>query len=80
MGRPQLRDALNEVDLATIQLEPFLRPDVRDHFRDQVQGFMAFCLDARRGGQQTGAADKEIDQFLRYRNEFRATLYAALFS
>jgi hypothetical protein len=77
--RPHLRDALNELDLAAIQLEPFLVSDTRDRLKKSMQGFIDFCLQAKTTASPVGASDAAIDQFLRYRTEFRTTLYAALF-
>ena len=78
-GRPRLRNALSNMELAEIQVEPFLKPSVRDRLRDNVQSFMAFCLETDPGGQGKSPSDDTIDHFLRYRTEFRTALYNALF-
>lgn len=77
--RSSLNNALDEMDLAAIQLEPLLKPDVRDRVRDQVKQFAAFCLNIGQKNKQTAVSDEAIDQFRRYRDGFRTTLYAALF-
>jgi hypothetical protein len=75
-----LRMALNEVDLAAIQLEPFLKKDVRERLRNEIQNFMQFCLDVgRRVPSTSKVSDKDIDLFVGYRNGLRNVLYGALF-
>jgi hypothetical protein len=75
-----LRTALNEVELATIQLEPFLKTDVRDRIRIEIQVFMQFCLDVARADSSTSRqSDQTIEQFLSHRNGLRTHLYDALF-
>lgn len=79
-GTPGLRGALNEIDLATIQLEPFLRTDARNRLRDEVQAFMQFCLEVgRRDPSAAKLLDKDIELFVDYCNGLRTTLYGALF-
>jgi hypothetical protein len=79
-GALGLRQSLNEIDLAAIQLEPFLKANTRDSLKAQTQMFIGFCLELGKGHPtETKVSDRDIDRFLSCRNAMRATLYDALF-
>ncbi len=78
-GSLGLRQSLNDIDLASIQLEPFLKVDTRDSLKNQIQTFIGFCLEIGGHPPDVRISNKDIDRFINCRNALRATLYDALF-
>ncbi len=79
-GDPRLNATFDEIELAEIQLDPFLSVGVRAKVKDEVQEFIRFCLDIRRP-KPTAApvSDQQIGTFIAHRDMLRDTLFAALF-
>ena len=75
-----LSESFNDADLIVIQLEPFLKSNIRDRFRNDFMLFENFCFETKPRDQLTKMqADSVIDVFIKYRNGFHTTLYSALF-
>jgi len=79
-GDPRLEAAFSEVELAEIQLDPFLKEGVRQEVKDEVQQFVKFCLDVSRPGTvRRAVSEDQVGAYINYRNKLRDTVFAALF-
>ncbi len=78
---PATKQALDEADLAFIQLEPFLAPDDRDRLWGEYQQLIRFVLNASSQAQPAdGINPSLVNEYLERRQRFREDLYRALFN